>query len=152
MYCSLLVFTILSIGLTLLNCVFYIGSETQFLSILYTFLLLGGYLIILRLYIYFRIRVYKMMRLKHQRAHKTHKVTALVLLILTTYCVLIKIFFQFGFLFWRVCVGSQLKQCFAVRPYYPKTDCEHLFKRSDRLWISDQSWCHNIYEFMNGYT
>ena len=68
-------------------------------------------MIILRIYLFYRINHYQTMKQKHIYAHKTHRVTGVVLPILTTMCILIKIVFQIEFLLWRVCVDEQRVEC-----------------------------------------
>ena len=51
--------------LTVINCVILIDWKPQYVCIAYNGLLLGGYFIILRRYVYYRVAHYRLMREKH---------------------------------------------------------------------------------------
>ena len=59
----------LVMSLTIINCAVLIKDMNQYMSIVYYFLLLGGYLVVLRIYLYYRINNYRLMKQKHFDAH-----------------------------------------------------------------------------------
>ena len=72
----------------------------------------------------------------------------MVLPIFTTLCVVIKIVFQVGFLFWRVCVEEQRTGCESKG----LAECEKIFDKREIQWINPESVCETSFEFMAWYT
>ena len=60
---TLLTYSTVCVGLTVTNCIVLIANPTQYVDIVYTGLLLGGYIIIVRIYIYYRTKSFFVMRL-----------------------------------------------------------------------------------------
>ena len=111
----------------------------------------------LKIDIYYRTKTHQMMKRKHYNAHQTHKVRGLVLSVITSICVLIKIYFLFGFVYWRFCVEEQRTECDSINVVREEhnmnpLDCVHMYRKDDIVWIAYNSWCHTVYTYMDIYS